>query len=114
MEFSIHFFGEIACVRVVGDLLGLQQEQALGEAFDGWQADGHRHFIFDLSEVQHINSSGLGLVIKLYNQLAEIGGGLVLLDASKNVMRLLKITKLDQVFTNVLALEEAFSFLHIK
>ena len=114
MEFSTHFYDEIARVYVSGDLLGLQDEQALGEAFDDLLAQGYQRFILDLSEVQHINSSGLGLLIRMYNQLSDIGGGLVLLNGSKNTLRLMKITKLDQVFTNVLSLEDALSFLHRK
>jgi len=54
--------------------------------------------VLDLSEVEFLDSTGLGLMLSLAKEYSETGGKLVLVP-SEPVSRVLELTRLDGVFT---------------
>jgi anti-sigma B factor antagonist len=54
--------------------------------------------VVDLSGIDYLDSSGLGLLLSLYREYGGAGGRLVLV-ASDTVDGILEITRLDDVFT---------------
>ena len=54
--------------------------------------------IIDLAEVPLMDSSALGTIIAAFLKLREKNGKLVLLNARKNILDVLAITKLDSLF----------------
>lgn len=66
-------------------------DAALGDA------DPTSEVALDLSGVTFIDSSGLRSLVAAHKRAAEAGGGLVLVDPSEPVLRLLSLTGLDQV-----------------
>ena len=54
------------------------------------------HLILDMSEVNFMDSSGLGFIMGRYSLMKEIGGSLSLRDPSPVVMKMLTMTGFDK------------------
>lgn len=59
---------------------------------------GQKHILLNLSDVNYIDSSGLGELVSAYTTVRNAGGELKLLGLTKKVHDLLQITKLYTVF----------------
>jgi anti-sigma B factor antagonist len=59
---------------------------------------GRRHFIFDLSGVTHIDSTGIGRFISGLNMTLREGGSLRMAGAAGQVRDSFRVTRLDTVF----------------
>ncbi|WP_162466571.1 anti-sigma factor antagonist [Streptomyces taklimakanensis] len=57
------------------------------------------HLVLDLSGVSFCDSSGLSVLIGLWNRAQAIGGSLVLCSVPERLMRLIRMTGLDQVLS---------------
>lgn len=68
---------------------------------------GTVNFIFDLSLVTHVDSSGLGLLVGTLARCKERDGLCIILDPSQEVRKAIRITKLSQILTTVNTTEEA-------
>jgi anti-sigma B factor antagonist len=66
--------------------------------------------IVDLSEIDYLDSSGLGLLLSLYREYGTAGGKLVLI-ASETVDGILDITRLDTLFATAEDVESALAAL---
>ena len=60
---------------------------------------GQRRLIVDLATVEFIDSTGLGVLVGSLNRAKELGGRLDLVCPQERVLKLLRITGLDDVFT---------------
>src|SRR5215831_12848015 len=61
-------------------------------------ADGSRHFVLNLGNVEYIDSSGLGQLITIWSSVRNKGGHMTVLNPTKRVERLFEITRLNKVF----------------
>lgn len=61
--------------------------------------EGYRFLIFDLQDTPYINSSGLGLLIEMYNKASRVEGSIKLLNCSPQVQWTLEQTQLDRILT---------------
>lgn len=61
-------------------------------------AEGHAQAVFNLKQVDFIDSSGLGMLILAHSTIQGAGGGLKLAHLSRRSMELLVLTKLSTVF----------------
>ena len=59
---------------------------------------GRKTLVFDLSEVTHIDSTGIGRFIDTYGRLQKLGGSLRLAGAEGTVREVFRVTRLDTVF----------------
>jgi len=62
-----------------------------------WINQGNRHIVLDLSEVDFIDSSGLGAIVSTLKTLGN-DGDLVICGIRETVMGLFKITRMNRVF----------------
>jgi anti-anti-sigma factor len=62
-------------------------------------ADGVSQIVIDLSNVDLVDSSGIGLLIATHNSLTKAGGGLRVIGVSSDVEHLFKVMRLDRHFT---------------
>ncbi|MCB0479746.1 MAG: STAS domain-containing protein, partial [Crocinitomicaceae bacterium] len=60
--------------------------------------NGMKNFVIDLADLQHINSSGLGVLITLLTKARKVGGEVTLSNPSTYINNLLLITKLNTIF----------------
>jgi anti-sigma B factor antagonist len=84
-----------------GSLLGERDRVDLKNQFMDYIEKGVSHFLIDLSQLKHINSTGLGVFITLYTKVRGKQGEMVLVNPSENIVNLLTITKLTSVFAIV-------------
>ncbi len=60
--------------------------------------EGFQNLIFNLRDVAHIGSSGLGLLLSIRNRLESSGGKLVLSDISRACRESLELTRMNEIF----------------
>jgi anti-sigma B factor antagonist len=60
--------------------------------------DGRRNIVFNLADVNYIDSSGIGELVTAFTTVKKSGGDLKLLHLTKKVHDLLQLTKLFTVF----------------
>ncbi len=70
----------------------------LRDAVKELRAMGQNYILLNLSDVNYIDSSGLGELVTAYTSVKNAGGELKLLGLTKKVHDLLQITKLYTVF----------------
>jgi anti-sigma B factor antagonist len=56
-------------------------------------------FELDFSKCQFIDSTGLGVLVGLYKKCVEFGGTVILSNLTSNVSSVIRMTRLDQIFT---------------
>jgi len=71
---------------------------AIREKLDETAAAGHANVILDLSNVDYVDSTGLGTMVICYRSLQKQGGMLTLVNPNKRNVELLLLTKLHTVF----------------
>lgn len=59
---------------------------------------GQKNFIFNFSQCDFIDSTGLGALVSIYKKCAEKGGSIKLKTLRPEVEKLFKLTRLDRVF----------------
>lgn len=70
-----------------------------------------RATVIDLSHLQYLDSSGLGLLLSLSKELGSHGGRLVLV-TNLTVDEILSITHLSTVFSTAKSMDEAHQIVH--
>jgi anti-sigma B factor antagonist len=69
--------------------------------------DGARLVIVDLSRVDFLDSTGLGVLVGGLKRLRSVGGELVLVCSHERLLKIFRITGLDRVFTLYASVDEA-------
>ena len=59
---------------------------------------GSKRVKLNFANVEFMSSSMLGLLVKIHKRIAERGGQLSLINLSRNLQKVFKITRLDRVF----------------
>jgi anti-sigma B factor antagonist len=59
--------------------------------------ENQKKIIFDLSNVSHIDSTGIGIIVTVAGQLKEAGGQLRVAAANEHVEQLFKMTNVDKI-----------------
>jgi anti-sigma B factor antagonist len=61
--------------------------------------DGARQVVVDLSRVEFLDSTGLGVLVGALKRLRGVNGDLALVCAQERLLKIFRITGLDRVFT---------------
>jgi anti-sigma B factor antagonist len=101
MNYTHKLQDNIAVFALEGSLLGENDRENIKNDFAAYLEKGVHHFLIDLTELKHINSTGLGIFITLYTKVKGKGGEMVISGPTTNIQNLLNITKLNTVFTVV-------------
>ncbi|MBV6479761.1 MAG: hypothetical protein HGGPFJEG_02554 [Ignavibacteria bacterium] len=80
------------------DNLGLNQFTLLNDAVKEEISGGIKSVHLDLSGLNTINSSGLGILISCLKSAKNSNAELKLLNCNEKILSILKLTKLDKVF----------------
>ena len=109
MDFSYSKQEQIGIYTLKGNLIGETDGIPITESFSEQLEVGTHHFVIDLSDLQHINSSGLGVLITLLTKARKVGGEVTLSSPSSYINNLLLITKLNTIFQIHSTTEEAIN-----
>ncbi len=84
-------------VKPSGDIVASMVEEFQKE-MSALIAEGAHSIVLDLADVAMIDSVGLGVMIATHNSLKANDGKLIILNASSDTEKLLKMMRLDQHF----------------
>jgi anti-sigma B factor antagonist len=93
----LHADGEIDSYKVQSFLNQLQR------MLEG----GARKLVVDCTQIGYVSSVGITAFIRVYKRMAEHGGRVKLASVQTPLMRLLEITKLNQVFESYPTVDDA-------
>ena len=98
MDIELRSLGQVKVVKLRGKL-------NLGDAVDRFRdtlndlmGSGDTRIVLDLSEVPWIDSSGIGLLVKILTSAKQRGGSVKLLNPSKFTVQTLKMICLLELF----------------
>jgi anti-sigma B factor antagonist len=95
---SIRQVGGVTIVDVSGRIVLGEESGALRELVRDLLSKGHRKVLFNLGDVNYIDSWGLGCLVSAFTSLRRQQGELKLLNLTNKVRDLMQITKLYTVF----------------
>ena len=98
---------EDSLVLQVKNLRGEYENKQILRAVMSKIDGGFPNFVVDLTHIEFMNSVGLNFLIALKKQSKAAGSQLALANASKKIVQLLEITKLQSMFYLTNSVEEA-------
>jgi anti-sigma B factor antagonist len=98
MDFDFELAGQVGVFHLTGNLIGEKDGIPLTDSFSKHLDQSVKQFVIDLKDLQHINSTGLGVLITLLTKARKVGGEVVLAQPSQFIRDLLVMTKLNTIF----------------
>lgn len=89
----------VLVLELKGKLIGEDQTAALLDSIENDLKSVAGKLVFDLSQLQHINSTGINFLVKSLTRSRIHGGDMVISGATGFVKELLDVAKLFEVFT---------------
>lgn len=114
MKYSIDKNEQYSILKLQEEKLDSPLSPALKSEFVTLNAEGIRNIILDLSEVKYVDSSGLSALLvgnRIYN---EDGGIFILASLNDHVMKLIRISQLNNVLNLLPTVEEAIDAIFLK
>jgi len=90
--------GDVTIVDIRGRIVLGEESAALRNLVCDLISKGHKKILFNLGEVNYIDSSGLGHLVSAFTSVRKQGGELKLLGLTNKVQDVMQITKLYTVF----------------
>jgi anti-sigma B factor antagonist len=88
--------GKVTIVKCAGRVVAGHESEHLHQGITGLMVE-HKHFVLHMAEVNFVDSSGLGLLVRLMASVRSAHGDLKLCNVSKEVAHTLTITNLNRV-----------------
>jgi anti-sigma B factor antagonist len=89
----------IGLIELEGDLNFKQDASDLLYEFEKRISEYKTKYIVNLGKLDHINSSGLNILIMLLTKARKAGGEVVITHVSEKIQKLFAITRLNSFFT---------------
>ena len=97
MEFQCEQRGSVSIVKPLERRMDARSAPDFRRQMGDLIAAGHRQLVLDLSEVDFIDSSGLGAIVSSLKALGD-QGDLLVVGTRPPVAQLFKLTRMDRVF----------------
>ncbi|MCK5455224.1 MAG: STAS domain-containing protein [Calditrichia bacterium] len=97
MKISEKQVDDVIVLDLQGSLMGGPEAVSLNDAINRFLDQQSLKLVINLSSVERVNSSGLGILIKALTTFKTNGGELKLAHVNENVENLLAITKLNTI-----------------
>jgi len=98
MDLQIEQIGQITVVLVPGENLEASNAAAFKEAI-GPVLEANKQVVLDLSQLQFVDSSGLGAILSSFKRLNMLGGSLKLCRLTRPVQSLFELVRMNRVFS---------------
>jgi len=98
MQTNTRHIGDVAVLDISGRITLGEGNVMLREIVRELADKGNKKIVLNLGEVQYIDSSGVGELVKAHTTLRNQGGQLRLVNLNKRVNDLLEMTRLSAVF----------------
>lgn len=97
-EFRIEQLTDIIIIHFIGSMLDKSEADDLLTSIDESLEKGNNKFIVNLSKIDYMNSSGLGILINILTKSRNKYGELVVCEIPEKVIKLLVTSKLQNIF----------------
>ena len=92
--------GGVEIVAVSGKIVGsAQSSEEFQDLFRTLVGAGKKKYVIDLTDTPWTNSLGVGMLMTAYTTVKKQGGEVVLANATERIRDLLRVTRLDAVFS---------------
>ncbi len=98
MEIHTRTVGDVHILDISGKMVLGKATETIRHTISDLLVSGGRKIVLNLNDVNYVDSSGLGELLRMYTTVAREGKQLRLLNLTKKVRELLVITKLLTVF----------------
>lgn len=98
LEIGVLRHGEVASVRLKGALVLGAPVDSLRQTLENLTAHGETRIVLSLAEVNKLDSSGIGLLVKALQLCKGAGGSVKLVNPSKVVLQTLTMCRLLPLF----------------
>lgn len=98
VKLTIRQVGDVTVIDAAGRITLGEGASTFRDSVKDLAAKGNQKLLLNLSDVNYIDSSGIGELVSSFTSVANAGGSLKLLNLTKRVQDLLQITKLYTVF----------------
>ena len=109
MKISQSEKNDVILLELSGKIMGGPDATTLNNKLHELIESGHTRVVADLSKVNWMNSSGLGILISALTTIRNAGGDLKLASVTERIQSLLMITKLLTVFETFDSTDEAIA-----
>ena len=108
MDFSAdhRLYGEHTIVALTGDI-DVNTSQRLRETLLRLVDGGSRHLVVDMTGVEFLDSTGLGVLVGIFHRLRAENGTLVIAGGSERVRSVFHVTQLTRIFPMHASVEDA-------
>lgn len=89
---------ETTCILEVEGEIDVYTSPQLKQELVKQAESGTKHLIINLSKVEYLDSTGLGVLIGGLKRLREVEGNLALVGPGMRILRIFEITGLDKIF----------------
>jgi anti-sigma B factor antagonist len=98
MKITEKLYDHVSVLKLYGKIMGGPEVEDIHSAIKNKLDKNITHIVFDLSEVSWMGSIGVGIIICCLTTVRNAGGDLKLAGVSDKVLKILEITKLEDVF----------------
>ena len=114
MAFQIHIEDDTVVVVIQGKLMGGPATETCHKQMKHLIEEGHHQIVINMSGVEWVNSSGLGMLVACYTSCRNANGLLKIAGATEKTKSLLKMTKLNTVLESYDTTKQAVKSFHSK
>ncbi len=97
----------IRLVELKGKLAMGRESQRVESLVEDLVADGHLRAIFDVAQVDYVDSAGIGMLALISGKMREAGGRLAIVAPDGRVLHMLKMTQIIAILQVYGTLAEA-------
>lgn len=99
LQFEVHIEDPVIVYALSGKITTETDFEALEKEVFQYLNQNYYRIVFNLKNLTHTNSSGIGLFMRTLTKSRIMGGELVLTNIEGNVRKIFEIAKLDEVYT---------------
>lgn len=107
MHVDVRLTGDVVIVDLEGRLVAGDGAEFAPEIFQQLLTDGYKKILVNLTNVEHVDSLGLGVLVEAYKGCEELGGSFRLLRPQGRVEKTLRLTMLLPLFKSYESEEDA-------
>ncbi|MCX6139810.1 MAG: STAS domain-containing protein [Candidatus Kapabacteria bacterium] len=106
-QISEKMVGEVLVVILSGQYTGGEEFDAFQDSLQRAVSKGIQRVVVDLGRVTYTNSSFVGGLLAAHTSLSRKGGEIFLCDVPEALLKILQVTRLDNVFEMYASVDEA-------
>ncbi|MBU8871208.1 MAG: STAS domain-containing protein [Gemmatimonadales bacterium] len=101
--------GDVMVLNLSGKIMGGPDHEKFQTEVKSLISDGHVDILLNMSRVNWVNSTGLGILVSAFHTLKKNGGQLKICEVSDRIDNILNVTQLKLVFETFDSCDEALA-----